>query len=80
MTCTDCVHYEQCSIMEYSSHDDTYLQEFGCNDFKNKSDFGEIVRCKDCKWWHTERCAFRGGAVQGLPDGNDYCSHGERKM
>ena len=53
MTCKDCVHFDVCTIMEFSSYDPTHLQEFGCNDFKNKADFVEVVRCKDCVH-HTE--------------------------
>ncbi len=36
-----------------------------------------VVRCKECKWWHTEGCAFRKDCVEGLPSADDYCSHGE---
>ena len=39
----------------------------------------EVVRCKDCKWWHTDGCAFRKDAVKDLPAADDFCSHGERK-
>ena len=38
-----------------------------------------VVRCKDCKWWHTNCCAFRNDCVNGLPSEDDYCSHGQRK-
>ena len=43
------------------------------------ADVVEVVRCKDCKWWHTEGCVFRKDAVEGLPTADDFCSHGERK-
>lgn len=45
---------------------------------------GELVRCKDCKWWVPARCAgepkvgrCRGKCASERSD--DYCSHGERK-
>lgn len=43
------------------------------------ADVVEVVRCKDCKWWHTDGCAFRKDAVKDLPAADDFCSHGERK-
>lgn len=43
------------------------------------ADVVEVVRCKDCKWWHTDGCAFRKDAVKYLPAADDFCSHGERK-
>ena len=43
------------------------------------ADVVEVVRCKDCKWWHTDGCAFRKDAVKDLPAADDFCSYGERK-
>ena len=43
------------------------------------SDVVEVIRCKDCEWWHTDGCAFRKDAVKDLPAADDFCSHGERK-
>ena len=43
------------------------------------ADVVEVVRCKDCKWWHTNACAFRNDCADGLPCADDFCSHGERK-
>lgn len=42
-------------------------------------DVVEVVRCKDCCWWHTAGCAFRPDAWPKLPGADDYCSHGERR-
>lgn len=37
------------------------------------ADVVEVVRCRDCKNYHTDtRCEM-------FPDQNDYCSYGERK-
>lgn len=49
MTCKDCAHYDICVIVEHSDTDYDHYSEYGCEDFKNKADFVEVVRCKDCK-------------------------------
>lgn len=38
MTCKDCIHLPVCQLMPSN-----------CEHFKNKADFVEVVRCKDCK-------------------------------
>ena len=43
------------------------------------ADVVEVVRCKDCKWWHKGGCAFRKDCTADLPSADDFCSHGERK-
>ena len=50
MTCRDCIHYDVCVIVENSANKDEedYYTEFGCDDFKNKADYAEVVLCKDC--------------------------------
>ena len=53
---------------------------------------GEVVRCKDCKWYkeskrqelHPTRFCYRLKNDDGVPvgynwDGNDFCSYGERR-
>ena len=43
---------------------------------KSNSIIGEIVRCKDCRWYQNyDGCFFSTAEVESL----DYCSHGERK-
>lgn len=45
------------------------------------ADVVEVVRCKDCKWWHLqERCSY----LAEYPDepymeADDFCSCGERR-
>lgn len=39
----------------------------------------EIVRCKDCKWWHDVGCAIRIVDESDEPKDDDYCSFGERR-
>ena len=47
------------------------------------ADVVPVVRCEDCKYWQDnndgyphEECRWGNGET---PDGNDFCSHGERK-
>lgn len=42
-------------------------------------DFVEVVRCQDCKLWHSSHCTFAKRSVETLPRENDYCSRGERR-
>ena len=39
----------------------------------------EIVRCKDCKWFHDIGCAIRIVDDSDEPSENDYCSFAERR-
>lgn len=40
---------------------------------------GEIVRCKDCKWFGEIGCAIRIVDDSDKPKENDYCSFAERR-
>ena len=48
MTCKNCIHYGACAFSSIITKD--------CKLFKNKTDFVEIVRCKDCKHRGRWRC------------------------
>ena len=42
---------------------------------------GELIRCKDCKYWHsnTQFCGvFSGMGIANRMPPNGYCSNGER--
>lgn len=49
------------------------------------TDRKELIRCKDCKYWHEDVANFtsipRGGCklVRGLTRGDFFCALGERK-
>lgn len=52
MTCNDCIHYDVCKDdyeLGYLFKDENgnYFTD-DCQYFKNKADFVEVVRCKDC--------------------------------
>ena len=77
MTCEDCLHEKVCG----------YYAEFkddagDCTHFKNKAEFVEVVRCKDCK--HMRRTMSRCYCLpvfglKRITDLNAYCSYGKRK-
>ena len=91
MTCKDCLHRDGCCnfvpIEGTIEEKAEYLYEClkkPCKDFKNKDDFVEVVRCKDCKYrilWdngmggqkNTCDLFFRGVV------GDEYCSYGKRE-
>ena len=81
MTCEDCIYYDIC-LTAFSSRgmylgDDAEKME--C--FKNKADYVEVVRCKDCIYCDLEcRCeAPENGLMRDFVRPNDFCSYGERK-
>lgn len=43
--CKNCIHY---GICEYSPFSD---KDIDCKDFKCKTDYVKIVRCKNCTWY-----------------------------
>ena len=91
--CSGCFNFGECLQHEGTKY---YGLDAACNNveelcenFKNKADFVEVVRCKDCKC--CEHCypakAIGEEAIEGWyckirkkhmrPD--DFCSYGERK-
>lgn len=77
-TCKNCIHQRVCyalieSGLPYLDNGKLPAEAF-CMAFKNKLDFVEVVRCKDCKYWNNGDC-YR--LELSRPD--DFCSYGERK-
>ena len=70
-TCNDCIYYPVCNYKMW------------CDLFKDKTNFVEVVRCKDCLY-ATERYGHLN-CIHGVSYRNswnkpdDYCSYGERK-
>lgn len=76
--CKDCLHYEACSTFSKIINSAVDV-ETGCEHFKNRTDFAELVRCKDCKYkkfFHINRFGILN--CESTKD-DDYCSFGERK-
>jgi hypothetical protein len=81
-TCNNCLHRELCNVHGYIDADE-------CACFKNKADFVEVVRCKDCNnkvdYCGRIMCGrlmyqFKegvGGLVATIPE--HFCSYGERR-
>ena len=70
-TCNDCIYYPVCNYKMW------------CDLFKDKTNFVEVVRCKDCLY-ATERYGHLN-CIHGVSYRNswnkpdEYCSHGVRK-
>jgi hypothetical protein len=89
MTCKDCIHDGVCYLQEVTNDIDEQLREFGCEDFKNKADFFEIVRCENCKHGDkfivskdingVEKEAVYCLAKNAFTSCNSWCDLGERK-
>lgn len=71
VTCNDCIYYPVCNYKMW------------CDLFKDKTNFVEVVRCKDCLY-ATERYGHLN-CIHGVSYRNswnkpdEYCSHGVRK-
>lgn len=82
MTCNDCIHEDLCMDKfkkQYPSYANKNITVDDCEHFKNKADFVEVVRCKDCK--HKEKetnkwCKFWN---KFCAYDDNYCKHGERR-
>lgn len=78
-TCKDCVH---CDVCDMPIITDGRKNASNCKKFKNKADFVEVVRCKDCKkaigqhpFYDEKTCVVHECSV---PE-DYYCASGERK-
>ena len=88
MTCKDCIHERVCDALikqGLPEADGKYPAEAFCFEFKNKSDYAKVVRCKDCTHAHWDQDTLFGSCVD-FCDFNDlriykdhFCSYGERK-
>ena len=82
-TCKDCIHYDACLYVEIATNkEEDYYTEFGCEYFKNKADFVEVVRCEDCVYCITADCKNFYCSATTNPNHVDldhFCSYGERK-
>lgn len=90
-TCYDCIHCGACSDAGDSGFSSLKEDVSECKHFKNKADFEEVVRCKDCEFNVANKekdpldiTDYSGDDIvcsyfltDGL-DPNDYCSRGTR--
>ena len=82
MSCKDCVHYDVC---QYHIDEETDMTINECGKFKNKADFVEVVRCKDCEHGHWNQETLFGRCVDFCDytdlriDKEHFCSYGQKK-
>ena len=69
-TCKNCIGYEYCNPQPKNPR----KVEKWCDRFKNKADFVEVVRCKDCVYRHTVHCNSKHERAD-----IDFCSHGVKR-
>lgn len=82
----------ECKWLDHSVVLTSYPPQYRCTlgfgshyaDHECEYDFMPIVRCKDCKYWHsnTEFCSIWSFNFQNIAQRtlrHDYCSRGERK-
>ena len=87
MTCRVCIHEKVCSKPYYGNDIACNNVEELCENFKNKADFVEVVRCVECKYCLKRTCPTTGVEVFGCGYGTTafgvhsahYCSYGERR-
>lgn len=84
MKCKECIHERVCEALIKKGlpyADEKYLAEAFCMAFRNKADFVEVVRCKDCKYWRNKHGGFceASNALSEVNNENkDFCSYGKR--
>lgn len=84
--CGDCIHFPTCK--KYVDENECFPEVGGCEAFKNKADFVEVVRCSECK--HLKiinkngvyaKCKKTGYRflLWAEDTGKHFCSFAERK-
>ena len=85
--CEKCIHEEVC---DQSSRQiwNKLTGEIGCSDFKDKTNYVEVVRCDDCRhydnsegicWCKLNSKFYPGGFDWHSFPEDGFCSYGERK-
>jgi hypothetical protein len=88
MTCNDCIHYDVCPKPYYGEKLCCNDVEERCENFKNKADFVEVVRCGKCKHGGVSVFSKTVDGEEGtacyctiknkVTDKDSYCPSGER--
>lgn len=73
-TCKDCIYRAMCYKHEHYGYEDNET----CEMFKNKADYVEVVRCKDCDVPHNKwtGCPHLNGLI---PPPDFYCAKGTKE-
>lgn len=73
--CKDCLHYEACYAFSKIINSAREVEK-GCEYFKNRTKYVEVVRCKDCinQMGDGACCVIDEGGADDF-----FCSYGERR-
>lgn len=83
-TCNDCLYCKTCYMVEHYGIDlAENQQEKCCAMYKDKTNFVEVIRCKDCKWHWERECKnpyiHMTNPCSMYTYSTDFCSYGERR-
>ncbi len=86
LTCHECIHFDVC---DYHITELTTMTIAECShEFKNKDDFVEVVRCKNCIYSYgtfsemyckQHTVSSLDGGEDAMVDADDFCSYGEKR-
>lgn len=80
--CKGCFHFQVCAdVLKHQLFiREKMLKEenLKCENYIPASDVSEVVRCKDCIYWHSLMCCKLKFVLGGIPGKEDYCSFGRR--
>ena len=79
-TCGECIHHKSCFNMAFRCGYKAEALEGAetCEDFKNKADFVEVVRCDDC---YLQGCCVVEDTFNTarMADSMKFCAVGKRR-
>ena len=79
MTCKDCIHFEVCPMADDTEYISEDVLKEDCHDFKNKADFVEVVRCRECGFYQNGEYKNFCRKTGFETNDDDFCSYGERR-
>ena len=81
--CKECVHYGVCKVLvgeqKIRIADNACSFAEKCVGYKQKENFVEVVRCKDCKSLEITGCYGECRKLVRIVKPWDFCSYGERR-
>lgn len=81
MTCNDCIKNDVCELYCHLHYEEDV--EKRCKHIKNKADFVEVVRCRDCRYFTEGMAVGMCKRVEGSPIlpccYDNFCKYGERR-
>lgn len=85
ITCKDCYLYDGCIAGHLHCYEENDIKN-NCNNFKNKNNYVEVIRCKDCKYFYQKtlvggfcKCGEVCGGDSRMRANEGFCSYGELK-